>query len=87
MKMGKLCSWGPAGLRKGPWERGEESGTLKSEQCLYDDLVSGPKEIYLRKTYVLFLSWRRQRIGTRFWSWQQWKGLGEPAFIEHLGSL
>lgn len=34
----------------GAWERGEGLGTLKSEQCLYDDLVSGPKEIYLRKT-------------------------------------
>lgn len=79
-----MCSWGHEGVRKGPWDGGEESGILKSEQCFHSDLVYGPKETCLRKTYVLFLSWGRQRIVTRFWSCQQWKGLGEPAFSEHL---
>ena len=32
---------------------------MKSEQCLYSDLVSQLKEIYLPELCVMFLSWRK----------------------------
>lgn len=71
-----------------PCESGEESGILNNEQCLYSDLVSGPKETPEKDVCLFYVSELGEaKNSDKILSCQQWIWGNEHLLSTSSGSL